>query len=41
MLYDRGLHEPLTDEGWDEQDVRRRIRAIADDAVAAYEPETL
>jgi hypothetical protein len=41
VLYDPALHEPLTDEGWDEQRVRARIRAIADNAVASYDPETL
>jgi hypothetical protein len=41
VLYDPALHEPLTDEPWDERRVRARIREIADDAVAAFDPETL
>jgi Lanthionine synthetase C-like protein len=41
VLYDPGLHEPLTDEAWEEERVRTRIRAIVDDAVAAFDPETL
>ena len=41
MLYKPELFAPLTDEPWDEERVRERIRAIAADADAVYSPETL
>jgi hypothetical protein len=41
MLYKPELFEPLTDEPWNEERVRQRIRAIVADADAAYSPETL
>jgi lantibiotic modifying enzyme len=41
MLYKPELFEPLTDEPWDEERVRERIRAIVADADAVYSPETL
>jgi hypothetical protein len=41
VLYDPSLHEPLTDEAWDERRVRARIRAIVDDAVAAFDARAL
>jgi lantibiotic modifying enzyme len=41
MLYRPEHFEPLTDEPWNEERVRERIRAIVADADAAYSPETL
>jgi Lanthionine synthetase C-like protein len=41
VLYDPSLHEPLTDEAWDEERVHARIRALVDDAVAAFHPRDL
>jgi Lanthionine synthetase C-like protein len=41
VLYDPALHEPLTDEPWDEQRVRDRIRAIVADAESAFDPQEL
>jgi hypothetical protein len=41
VLYDPSLHEPLTDQTWDEEQARRRIREIVADAVAAFDPELL
>jgi hypothetical protein len=41
VLYDPSLHEPLTDQTWDEEQARRRIREIVANAVAAFDPETL
>ena len=41
MLYDPELHEPLTDEGWDEGRVRDAIGRIVADADAAFDPERL
>ena len=40
MLYKPELFEPLTDEPWDEQRVRERIRAIVADAETTYSPDT-
>ena len=41
MLYDPGLHEPLTDEAWDEGRVRDAIGRIVADADTAFDPERL
>jgi lantibiotic modifying enzyme len=41
MLYNPELHEPLTDEAWDEGRVRDAIRAIVADADAAFDPVSL
>ena len=41
MLYDRANHEPLTDQDWDADVTRDRIRAIVADAEAAFDPERL
>jgi hypothetical protein len=41
MLYRPEQFEPLTDEPWDENRVRNRIRAIVADADAVYSPESL
>jgi hypothetical protein len=41
VLYDPALHEPLTDDAWDEERVRGRIRAIVDDAVTTFDPDAL
>lgn len=41
MLYDPELHEPLTDEAWDEAEVRRAIEAIVADTDAAFDPRDL
>jgi lantibiotic modifying enzyme len=41
VIYKPELFEPLTDEPWDEERVRERIRAIVADADAVYTPETL
>jgi len=41
VLYDPALHEPLTDEEWDEGWVRDRIRAIVADADATFDPVAL
>jgi hypothetical protein len=40
-LYKPEAFEPLTDEAWDEQCVRERIRAIVDDADRAFDPDEL
>src|SRR5581483_8287440 len=37
VLYDRALHEPLTETPWDEARVRDAIAAIVADADAAYD----
>lgn len=41
MLYLPAAFEPLTDEPWDEERVRERIRMIVVDTEAAYEPVQL
>jgi hypothetical protein len=41
MLYRPEAFEPLTDEPWDEERVRRGIREIVASADEAYDPETL
>jgi Lanthionine synthetase C-like protein len=41
MLHRPEQFEPLTDEPWDEERVRNRIRAIVADADAVYSPESL
>jgi Lanthionine synthetase C-like protein len=41
MLFVADAHEPLTERDWDEATVRRAITAIAADAEAAFDPETL
>jgi hypothetical protein len=41
VLYDPELHEPLTDETWDEGRVRDAIGRIVADADAAFDPEQL
>jgi hypothetical protein len=41
VLYDRANHEPLTDEAWDAEQARRRIREIVADADRAYDAERL
>jgi hypothetical protein len=40
VLYRPDWHEPLTERQWDEAWVRDAVARIADDAVAAYDPET-
>jgi hypothetical protein len=41
VLYDPELHEPLTDEAWDEGRVRDAIGRIVADADTAFHPERL
>jgi hypothetical protein len=41
VLYDPELHEPLTDESWDEGRVRDAIVRIVADADASFDPERL
>lgn len=41
MLYDPELHEPLTDEEWNEGRARNAIGRIVADADAAFDPERL
>ena len=41
MLYRPDWHEPLTDRAWDEAWARDAIRALVDDAAAAYDPDAL
>lgn len=41
MLYDPAQFDRLTDEPWETERVREAIRAIVEDADAAYDPETL
>lgn len=41
MLYDPELHEPLTDEAWDEGRVRDAIGRIVADADVAFDPDWL
>ena len=41
MLYDPALHEPLTDEPWDERRVGDGIRAIVADADTSFDPVEL
>src|SRR5262245_5281262 len=41
VLYDPELHEPLTDEAWDEQRARDAIAGIVADADAAFDPDRL
>jgi hypothetical protein len=41
MLYDPTLHEPLTDESWDEERMRTRIRELVADAENAFDPDDL
>lgn len=41
MLFSPQNHEPLTDEPWDPERVRVRIRAVVDDALAAFDPTGL
>ena len=41
MLYDPELHEPLTDEAWDEQRARAAVAGIVADADAAFDPKRL
>jgi hypothetical protein len=41
VLYRPEAFEPLTDEPWDEERVRRAIRAIVADADGAYDPDRL
>jgi hypothetical protein len=41
VLYDPDLHEPLTDENWDADRVRDRIRALVADADASFDPDGL
>jgi hypothetical protein len=41
VLYDPELHEPLTDEAWDEQRARGAIAGIVADADAAFDPDRL
>jgi Lanthionine synthetase C-like protein len=40
-LWSAEMFEPLTDEPWDETRVRAGIQAIADDAEANYDPDSL
>jgi hypothetical protein len=37
VLFDPGAHEPLIDDGWDPERARAGIRAIVDDAEAAFD----
>lgn len=41
MLYRPEAHEPLTDEPWREARVRAAIRAVVEDADAAFDPDAL
>ena len=41
MLYDPGLFEPLTDQAWDSDRTRDRIREIVADADTAFDPDRL
>ena len=41
MLYDAELHEPLTDEAWDEGRVRNAVARIVADADAAFDVDRL
>jgi len=41
VLYGPELHEPLTDEAWDEQRARDAIAGIVADADAAFDPDRL
>jgi hypothetical protein len=41
VLYDRELHEPLTETRWSEARVRDAVAAVVADATAAYAPDTL
>ena len=41
MLFDPDAHEPLTERPWSEARARDAIRAIAEDAEAAFDPDTL
>ena len=41
MLFEPELHEPLTDEAWDEERAREAIRAIVADADLAFDPDRL
>lgn len=41
MLFSPENHEPPTEEPWDEQRVRARIRAVARDAESAFDPVKL
>jgi len=41
VLYESKLHEPLTDEAWDEERVRRRIRELVTDADGAFDLQSL
>jgi lanthionine synthetase-like protein len=41
VLFEPDLHEPLSDEAWDEAAVRRAVEEIVADADAAYDPQTL
>lgn len=41
MLYDPGLHEPLTERAWDEGWVRDAVAALVADADAAYDAKGL
>jgi Lanthionine synthetase C-like protein len=41
VLYDPSLHEPLTDDVWEDERVRGQIRSIVADAESAFDPRTL
>ena len=41
MLYDAELHEPLTDEAWDEGRVRNAVARRIADADAAFDADRL
>ena len=41
MLFEPELHEPLTDDAWDEERARGAIRAIVADADRAFDPDRL
>jgi lantibiotic modifying enzyme len=41
MLYKPDMHEPLTDEHWDENRVRAAIRTIVEEADRAFDPDEL
>lgn len=41
MLYDRELHEPLTETRWSEARVRDAVAAVVADAASAFDPDTL
>jgi Lanthionine synthetase C-like protein len=41
MLYEPDMHEPLTDDPWDENRVRAAVRMIVEDTDRAFDPDQL